>query len=181
MDFQTRRDRQGYGAAQRGRLSPVRVLEALYHARHGDRSGQDIQRQWSCDHGGAHRKQYRRNWGRRLRASLYAGSDWRVRRTSPRQELQADAVDADPCGRRRRAPFSSKPARGCGHVVLRNPRDDWLAVAIARVRGGSRAVGVCDVSTFGKIDLQGRTRECFSIGLRQHDVESCALAKCATG
>ncbi len=59
-------------------------------------------------------------------------------------------------GRGSRARCSSRPACGCARSISRNPADtDWLDAVIREVNAVRGGVGVCDVSTLGKIDIQG--------------------------
>ena len=60
-------------------------------------------------------------------------------------------------GRWSRARCSSKPGRGCGAQWFPRPGEtDWLDSVTREVKAVRSAVGVCDVSTLGKIDMQGR-------------------------
>ena len=58
-------------------------------------------------------------------------------------------------GRPRLAPCSSKPGCGCASWFPREG-EDWLAAATREVKNARSNVGICDVSTLGKIDVQGR-------------------------
>ena len=53
--FPERRDRRGRRARIAGGLSRGRASQALHHARHGDRPGQDLERRRPRHHGRAHR------------------------------------------------------------------------------------------------------------------------------
>ena len=57
---------------------------------------------------------------------------------------------------RSRAPYSSKAAHGCARSTTREPaRTDWLETVNREVTTTRNSVGVCDVSTFGKIEIDG--------------------------
>ena len=54
------------------------------------------------------------------------------------------------------APCSPRPARGCAHSGSPAPGETgWFEPACREVRAVRTAVGICDVSTLGKIDVQG--------------------------
>ena len=86
-----------------------------------------------------------------------ARRDRRLRRPPPRQGLPPDAADAVAClGGASRARSSSKPAMDARAVVPAAGREatGWKP-STARSRRCARGVGFCDVSTLGKIDVQG--------------------------
>ena len=58
-------------------------------------------------------------------------------------------------GRRSWARSSSRPGLWMRSSWFPLAGEDWLAAATREVLGGARAVGICDVSTLGKIDVQG--------------------------
>ncbi len=70
-----RRDRQGREAGASGGLPLGRASQALHHARHGDRSGQDRQCRRAGDHGGADGQVHPRDRHHDLPPALYAGAD----------------------------------------------------------------------------------------------------------
>ena len=74
-----------------------------------------------------------------------------------RQGLSADAADAVArWSPRSRARSSSRPAPGCGRSGIPAPaRPTGSPRSTARWRRCASGVGVCDVSTLGKIDVQG--------------------------
>ena len=82
----------------------------------------------------------------------------RVRRNPPRQALQADASDGRLTpGHRSAARRSSRAAIGCARSGSLSPaRRDWLKIVSREVQAVRSNVGVCDVSTLGKIDVQGK-------------------------
>ena len=90
--------------------------------------------------------------GRRTRRSPSAPSP---ATTAARISSPCDSRRAMP-GRRNAAPCSSRPANGCAHNGSRNRGEsDWLTSVKREVTAVRRGVGVCDVSTLGKIDVQG--------------------------
>ena len=73
------------------------------------------------------------------------------------EALCACAADAAArLARRAMALHSWKPALGCARPFTESPgdADDWASV-LREARAVRRAVGICDVSTLGKIDVQG--------------------------
>ena len=76
--------------------------------------------------------------------------------------ITAAPISAPPAARRAtpgpsgRAPSSSKRAYGCAPSTYPRPGEsDWLATVNREVSAVRTAVGFCDVSTLGKIDVQG--------------------------
>ena len=92
-----------------------------------------------------------------LPPALYAGRDRRARRPSSRQGFPADAA------RRRRT--TGRSEQGAVFVEAgpwlraqyfpQPGESDWLTTVNREVRAVRSGVGVCDVSTLGKIDIQG--------------------------
>ena len=89
--------------------------------------------------------------------ALHARGARRSCRTSPRQGLPADAAAAvASMGRRARLPSWSRPALWLRAEYYPRPGEtDWLDTVSREVRTVRSAVGVCDVSTLGRIDVQG--------------------------
>ena len=71
--------------------------------------------------------------------------------------LPPDATDAlARLGAGAAARCSSKAAHGCARSIIRVPDEtDWLETVNREVTATRRGVGVCDVSTFGKIEIEG--------------------------
>ena len=92
-----------------------------------------------------------------LPAALRAGRHRRARRPSPRQALPADAADAlASLGAASKARCSSRPAPGCARNIFRAPaRRTGSRPSTREVATVRSAVGFCDVSTLGKIEVQG--------------------------
>ena len=92
-----------------------------------------------------------------LSSALHAGGDRRARRASSRQEFRPTRLTAGSrMGGRSRARSSSRPAPGCGRSIFPAPASATGLTTVNREVATVRAaVGVCDVSTLGKIDIQG--------------------------
>ena len=85
-----------------------------------------------------------------------------------RQGIQADATDRrSSLGRGARRDVRRSRALAACAVVRTRARTDWLQTVTREVKGVRSSVGVCDVSTLGKIDIQGRRRRDVS-GSRLH-------------
>ena len=155
--FPERRHRRRRGARRPRGLPLGRAPQALHHARHGHRPGQDLQRHRPGADGGVHGqapsrrpapprsgRPTRRSRSGRLRARTAA-------RTSSRRACRRRTA-----GRRSRAPCSSRPGHWLRAQWYPRPGEtDWLATVNREVRTVRSSVGVCDVSTLGKIDVQG--------------------------
>ena len=94
-----------------------------------------------------------------LPAALHAGRDRRARRP-PSRHATSGRPGSPPTHRwvgRAGRGVRREPARGCARSTIRAPGEkDWLETVDARgPRRCATAVGVCDVSTLGKIDIQG--------------------------
>ena len=98
-----------------------------------------------------------------LPPALRPGGDRRVRRPSSRQGFPArPAYRRRTTGRRSRARSSSKPACGCARSISRGRARATGSRRVDReVKTVRAAVGVCDVSTLGKIDVQGADAAAF--------------------
>ena len=86
-----RRHGQGYRARPARRLSLRRASEALHHARHGDRPGQDLQRDRPRHHGGADRQGAFRRPARRS-----SGRPMFRSRSAPSPAITAARISARP-------------------------------------------------------------------------------------
>ena len=65
-------------------------------------------------------------------------------------------------GPRSRARCSSRPARGCARSITRaRGEKDWLETVNREVTATRASVGVCDVSTLGKIEIEGADAAAF--------------------
>ena len=158
VDFQNDVTANDVALADARGLPLGRAPQALHHARHGDRPGQDVERQRPRDPGRADRPQrFPRSAPRpsarptrRSRIGALAGHH-RGKRLPP------DAADARrTTGRRSRAPSSSRPGRGCARSGIRAPARRTGCETVNREVTATRAsVGICDVSTLGKIEIQG--------------------------
>ena len=95
-----------------------------------------------------------------LPPALYAGRDRRARRHASRQGLQADAAAAvAPLGAGAGRGVRRDRRYGCARSGIRGPaRPIGSRASTARCAPVRASVGVCDVSTLGKIDLQGARR-----------------------
>ena len=133
IDFQNDVTREGHRARGARGLHFGRAPEALHDARHGDRPGQDLQRQRPCGDGGADRPHDRRSRHDHLSSALHSRADGRHCRAPARradQSAEAPAARSRASRRwraiarvwrlaeagvvRRRRPRSCDPARGAG-------------------------------------------------------------------
>ena len=79
-------------------------------------------------------------------AGHHRGKDFRPTRLTPSHRWARGA----------RRESSSRPATGCGRSGIPEPGEtDWLESVTREVKATRERVGVCDVSTLGKIDVQG--------------------------
>ena len=84
-------------------------------------------------------------------------------------------------GRRRTARCSSRPGSGCGRNGIRAPaRRDWQRSVSREVDAVRRSVGVCDVSTLGKIDIQGADAAAFLDRVYTNKFSTLAVGRRAT-
>ena len=157
VDFQNDVTDVGRGARRARGLPLRRAPQALHHARHGDRPGQDRQRQRPRRDGRADRsapsprsapppsaRPSRRSPIGAL-AGHHRGKEFRPTRLTPshRWAEEQGAVFVE-TGVWLRAQWYPQARR-----------DDWLEASTARCDACASAVGICDVSTLGKIDVQG--------------------------
>ena len=153
-----RRDGDGRRARRARGLPLGRAPEALHDARHGHRPGQDLERHGHCADGGADVAHDRRDRHDDLPPALHAGRD-RARSPAMHRGKDFRPTRLPPShrwahGARRRR--SSRPARGCARSGSRAPARPTGSTPVSReVRAVRSAVGICDVSTLGKIDVQG--------------------------
>ena len=157
VDFQNDVTADGHRAGRARGLPLGRASEALHHARHGDRPGQDLQRHRPRADGRADRPDHPADRHDDLPPALRAGRDRRARRplTAARSSARRGCRRRI-AGRRSRARCSSRPAPGCARSSIRGPaRPTGSRPSSARCRTVRERVGVCDVSTLGKIDVQG--------------------------
>ncbi len=94
VDFQNDVTASDVALAALRRLPVGRASEALHHARHGDRPGQDLERPGPRHHGGADRPLDPRDRHDDLPPALCAGRHRRAGRPSSRREFPCDAADA---------------------------------------------------------------------------------------
>ena len=99
-----RRDGQGRRARGARKLPLGRASEALHHARHGDRPGQDLQPERPCAMAAITGRSDRRDRHHHLPAALHAGAVRGRRRPPPRRVVQpgAPAAAGERASRRRR-------------------------------------------------------------------------------
>ena len=129
---------------------------------------------------GAHRRAHRPHdpRGRRRPCSARPIRPCRYRRAG-RPAIAARSSGRTGCrrrthGRRSTARCSSRPARGCVRSISARPaRRAGCRASTARRATVRQAVGVCDVSTLGKIDVQGAGRRSVPRPrLRQHILDA---------
>ena len=89
--------RQGRGHRPQGRLPGGGAVEALHHARHGHRPGQDLQRHRPRHHGGADRQAHFRDRDHHVPAALFPGGAGRAGGPPSRQGLPRRAAHPHPC------------------------------------------------------------------------------------
>ena len=91
------------------------------------------------------------------RPPVHADCHGRPRRSASRQAFPSrPATPPGTTGRRSGAPPSSRPGNGCGRSGSRRPANRAGKIrCLARSAPRATSVGVCDVSTLGKIDIQG--------------------------
>ena len=122
VDFQNDVTVSDVKLADPRRLPHPRAPQALHHARHGDRPGQDVECEWRRRARRAHRALCRRRRHDHVPPALHARRHRRSRRPSSRPGLPAGAA------RPRRMPWprsrarsSSRPAPGCARTIFREP------------------------------------------------------------
>ena len=123
--FPERRDGERHRARRPRGLQRGRAPQALHHARHGDRPGQDRERQRACDPRRALRPQHSAGRHHDLPAALRAGELRRDGRPSSRPRLPSDPAHA-----------LASMGGGAGRGVRRNRRVAARAVLPARRREG---------------------------------------------
>ncbi len=84
-------------------------------------------------------------------------------------------------GRKNRAPSSSRRGCGCAPRGSRGEGEDWLAAASREVIATRSGVGLCDVSTLGKIDVQGKDAGAFLDRLYCNTFSTLAVGKARYG
>ena len=177
--------RHGQGHRRRGErgVSCGRTPEALHHARHGHRSGQDLEHQRPCHHGRTHRTGDRADWHDAGAAAVGAGRDRRLCRAASPESISSrpGSPPATTMPRSRARPLSRQDS-GCARSgSAATARADWLQSVIREVTATRSAVGICDVSTLGKIALAGADVGCVSGSrLHQHLLALCRSARSAT-
>ena len=158
-----RRDRRRSAARGSRGLYRHRARQALHHDRHGDRPGQARQRQRHRDSRRGHRQIDRTGRDDDVSALLHAG------RVSARFAGPFVGHHFQPV---RKTPLHDWAARArCG--LCRNrlvdafrrgfpktARTGWPAPTVKCATRAQR-VGICDVSTLGKIDIQGKDAGAF--------------------
>ena len=122
-----RRDGEGHRAVAPRRLPVGRARETLYHARYGDRPGQDRECRSARHPRRTDRKRDRRDRHDDVPPALHPGDDRRLRRAIARPGIPADPPDAEPWlgGTPRRRLRRGRPVAACPMVPA--PRRDPLA------------------------------------------------------
>ena len=156
VDVQIRRDREGHQDRPSGRLCQRRASEALHHAGHGHRPGQDLQHQCDCHHGGP----------RAICRSPQAGT---TTFRPPYTGLAVGAIAGRTIGHHFR-PYRLSPlhdankANGATFIEAGLWMRAWYyawagnspeTAYIKEMELVRKGVGLADVSTLGKIDVQG--------------------------
>ena len=99
-----------------------------------------------------------------------------------RQALSPDAPFAEPSlGARTQGGFSSKPCAWLRAQYFPEPGDDWFAAATREAKAVRTNVGFCDVSTLGKIDVQGKDSARFLDRLYANTLSTLAVGKVRYG
>ena len=184
VDFQNDVTVEGHRARRSRRLPLGRASEALHHARHGDRPGQDLERDRPRDHGRGDRPHDPAGRHHDLSPALHAGEHRRAGRPSSRPRISARrACRRRIDGRASRARCSSRPALWLrAQYYPRAGEKDWLETVNREVTATRASVGVCDVSTLGKIEIQGADAAAFLDRVyMQHVLDACRSARRATG
>ena len=177
-----RRHRQRHRARRARGLPGGRAPEALYDARHGHRPGQDQQRHRPRADGGAtgHADPARRHDD--LSSAVYAGHAGRdsgrthAVRTSSRRGTRRCTP-----GTRSTAHASSMRACGSGRIRTRAPANPRTTPSNREARNVRSNVGVVDVSTLGKIELQGRDVAEFLNRIYINRWDTLAVGRCRYG
>ena len=152
-----RRHRRRRGAGGARGLPLGRAPQALHHARHGDRPGPDRQRQRPRHHGGADRPHHRGDRHHHVPAALHAGRDRRVRGPPSRPSTSArrGCTPSHAWANEQGAVFVETGPWLRAQYFPRAGERDWLETVDREVRTVRAAVGFCDVSTLGKIEVHG--------------------------
>ena len=183
VDFQNDVTAKDIALAAARRLPLGRASQALHHARHGDRPGQDLQRQRPRHHGRADAAARSPQTGTTTFRPPYTPVAIGALAGHHRgKDFQPDAADAVARlgrgagrGLRRDRPVAARA------VVSAGRRDDWLRRVNREVKAVRAGVGICDVSTLGKIDVQGPDAgDVPRPPLHQHASRRCRSARRAT-
>ena len=149
-----RRDAEGRRARRPRGLRLGRAPEALHHARHGDRPGQDVERQRPRRHGRADRPHDRRDGNHDLSSALRPRADGGDRRTAARRADQsAEAPAARDASTAPTARRCANTAAGC-RPAWYGPDDPERAIQREAARARD-AVALFDGSSLGKIEVIG--------------------------
>ena len=151
-----RRHREGYQNRPSGRLCQRRASEALHHARHGHRPGQDLQHQRDCHHGGLARHADHAGRNHDLPPALYGPCRWAPLPAAP-SAIISGLTACRPCMMRNKANGATFIEAGLWmrawyYAWAGNSPETAYIKEMELVRKG---VGLADVSTLGKIDVQG--------------------------
>ena len=126
--FPERRHRRRRGAGRARGLPLGRAPQALHHARHGHRPGQDLQRHRPGADGRVHRQDHRADRHHHLPPALHAGRDRRAGGHASRQGFPADAAAAVArLGAEQGAVFVETGAWLRAQWYPRPGETDWLA------------------------------------------------------
>ena len=117
-----------------------------------------------------------------LSAALHARRARRIRRPSSRQGLRPTRLTSGHAwAAEHGATFVEAGAWLRAQWFAAAGETDWLQTVVREVKGVRSSVGVCDVSTLGKIDIQGPDAGVVSRPrLHQTCSRRCRSAKCAT-
>ena len=166
-------------ADQRG-LQRGRAPQALHHARHGDRPGQDRERHRPCDPRRAVRPQHSAGRHHDLSAALRAGELRRDGRppSRPAISVRSGCTPSHQWAAEQGAVFVETGAWLRAQYYPRAGEKDWLETVNREVTATRGSVGVCDVSTLRQDRDRGRgCRRVPRSRLRQHVLDACRSAR----
>ena len=145
--FPERRDGVRHRARRPGRLPVGRASEALHHAWHGDRPGQELERAGPRHHGRADRPLDPGDRHHHLPPALCAGGDRRAGRPSSRREFPQRAPDAvASLGGRARRDLRRHRAVEARAVVSAARREGLAGIGHPRGEGGREAASASAMS-----------------------------------
>ena len=178
-----RHRRRRRARASRG-LPRGRASQALHHARHGDRPGQDLQPERPRAHGRAHRPRPSRDRHHHVPPAVHAGRDRRAGRprTAARSSGRRACTPAHAWAAEQGAVFVESRAMAAGAMVPEAGRAaTGSRASTARCARCATRVGVCDVSTLGKIDVQGADAAAFLDRVYVNSCQTLAVGKARYG